>query len=322
MKYRLLGRTGIEVPIIGLGTAFLGRALDQADNLSAGQFRVDPELGIAAVQAAVRAGITLIDTAPFYGSEPIIGAALEGIPDLAPKVAVMTKAGRQGVGQFDFSRDAVRADVFRSLGKLGLDHLDVVSIHDAVHAPVTEMMGPGMAFQALRELRDEKVITGIGTACYDPRLNAEYIETGAFDVAIVSASWSMINQTMAQRILPAAVKHNTGLAIAEPLERGLLAVGPIPGRKYADRNFSQAVLDHVGKIQALCTEFGLPLLDVGLQWLTRHPQVSTAIPGAATPAEAEANAAAGSRDIPEEFWAALEPLIVPWTHADLGIEIK
>ena len=317
-----LGRMGIEVSIVGLGTAFLGRALDQPHDLSAGEFRVDEALGVATVQAAVGAGISLIDTAPFYRSETIVGAALRDRPALAPRVTIMTKAGRTGVGEFDFSHGAVRSSVFDSLERLGRDHLDVVSIHDAVGIPVAEIMGPGGAFEALAQLRDEGVITGIGTACYDPSLNAQYIETGEFDVAIVSASWSLINQTMAERIIPAAVENDTALIIAEPLERGLLAEGPVPGRRYADRNFNDEVLAQVGRIQALCGDYGLPLLDVGLRWLTLHPQVASAIPGAATPTEARANAAVGDREIPSAFWQDLDPLVKHWGHAALGIEIK
>ncbi len=322
MKTKPLGRTGREVGIVGFGTAFLGRARNQPTDMTAGSFLIDADLGVEALVAGLDAGITLIDTAPFYKTEPLVGEALRQTTVDRDAITVMTKAGRPGIGEFDFSPDAIKRHVESSLEKLGLDRIDVVSIHDAVHEPVPVVMGKGGAFSALAELRDQGVIGAIGSACYDPAINAEYLETGEFDVAICSASWSMINLTLRERVLPAARKHNVGLLIGEPLERGLLAVGPVPGRTYADRKFSQAVLDRVGEIQRLCEAHGYRLLDVGLHWMVREPQVAAAIPGAATADEARANAAVGDVVITDAFWAELDPLITGFSYADLGIEIK
>lgn len=317
-----LGRTGREVSAVGIGTAFLGRARNQPTDITPGEFVLDPELGVEALTAGLDAGITLVDTAPFYRTEPFVGEALRQTKVDRSQITVMTKAGRPGVGDFSFAADDIKRHVEGSLERLGLDYIDVVSIHDAVHEGVDYIMSDKGAFGALRQLRDEGVIGAIGSACYDPNLNAQYLETGEFDVAICSASWSMINLTLRERVLPAARKHNVGLVIGEPLERGLLAVGYQPGRTYADRNFSQPVLDRVQEIQDLCARHDLRILDVGLHWLVREAQVAASIPGAATPEEAVANADVNRVHISDEFWAELEPLITPWTHADLGIEIK
>lgn len=322
MIQKPLGRTGRSVSIVGIGTAFLGRARNQPTDITPGEFVLDPELGVEALTAALDAGITLVDTAPFYRTEPFVGEALRHTTASRDDITVMTKAGRPGVGEFDFTRDAILRHVEGSLERLGVDRIDVVSIHDAVHEGVDYIMSPQGAFGALAELRDQGVVGAIGSACYDPVLNAQYLETGEFDVAICSASWSMINLTLRERVLPAARRNDVGLVIGEPLERGLLAVGVEPGRTYADRTFSPAVLARVAEIQALCERHGHRILDVGLQWLTREPQVAASIPGAATPEEARANAAVGSVEITDDFWAELKPLITPWSYADLGIEIK
>lgn len=322
MQSKELGRTGRTVSIVGIGTAFLGRARNQPSHLSAGEFAIDPGLGVSALVEALNSGVTLVDTAPFYGSESMVGEAISHSTVGRDRITVMTKAGRPGVGEFDFSRDAVMRHVDASLDRLKLDSLDVVSIHDAVHEDVSYIMSDRGAFGALTRLRDQGVIRAVGTACYDPTLNAQYIETGEFDVAICSASWSMLNLALRDRVLPAAQRHNVGLVIAEPLERGLLAVGVVPGRTYADRTFSADVLHHVGQIERLCQRYGYPILAVGLQWLVREPQVAASIPGAATPEEARTNALVGSASISDEFWSDLEPLIIPWSHAALGIEIK
>ena len=129
---------------------------------------------------------------------------------------------------------------------------------------------------------------------------------------MVPRAWSLLNLLAAERILPAAVKHNVGLVIATPLERGLLATGPIPGAYYFDRNYSQECQEHVGKIQALCQAHNIPLVAASLQWCVRHPQIAATIPGARFPQEAVENAQAAIFPIPESFWAELDPLVVHW----------
>jgi D-threo-aldose 1-dehydrogenase len=156
------------------------------------------------------------------------------------------------------------------------------------------------------------VIGHIGTAANDPATNVLYIETGEFDAAVVADSWSLLNQTLAERILPAAERFNVGLVVATPLERGLLATGPVADRPYLNRSFSPAVLDHVRAIQRLCAGHGVPLAAAALQWCTRHPQIASTIPGARTPEEAIANAQAGAVEIPEAFWRDLAPLVRHW----------
>ena len=278
---------------------------------------MDDELGIRTVHAAIEAGCTLIDTAALYGggrAEVIIGAALKARPDLAAKVTVTTKAGRTADGN-DYSYDAVMRSVETSLTRLGLDHFAVVYIHDAMGVPMPEVMGKDRALGALRKLQDQGVVRAIGTAADFPDTNAPYIETGEFDAAVVPRAWSLINQYALQRILPAAIKHNVGLVIATSLERGLLATGPVPGVNYFDRSYSAECQAHVGRLQAVCQDHGVPLLAAALQWVTRHPQVTTTVPGARFPEEATANAEAAEFPIPDDLWTDLEPLLTHWPDA-------
>ncbi|MEK7097219.1 MAG: aldo/keto reductase, partial [Patescibacteria group bacterium] len=161
------------------------------------------------------------------------------------------------------------------------------------------------------------IIRFIGTASNDPETNASLIETGEFDVAVVCEAWSLINQLAYKRILPAAIKHNVGLVIAAPLERGLLATGPSEGMIYDDRRFSADCLSHVALIKALCEKYSIPMVAAALQWCTRHPQVSATIPGARVPEEAVSNLRAGELEISEAFWIELEPLI---RHFEKGVD--
>ena len=308
MKTKILGRTGLEVTIIGLGTIYIG---SQPSGPSGG---LDEEMGAQAVQAAIEAGCTLVDTAPLYGGttvEKIVGNALRNRPDLAAKCTVVTKTGAYREGK-DHTFDGTLRSVEASLERLGLEQLDLVYIHDAMDVPMEDVMSKNGALGALRKLQSEGVVGFIGSASNDPPTNTPYIETGEFDAAVVPDAWSLLNQEAAERILPAAEKYNIGISCATPLEVGVLATGPIPGRDYGRREFSQECLDHVTKIQRLCQDYEIPLLAVALQWCTRHPQVTTAIPGARTPEEAVENVKAAELEIPEVFWDDLDPLVRHW----------
>jgi len=306
MRKKVLGRTGLEVPTIGLGTVFIG---GQKEGGAPGE--LDETRGAEAVVAALEAGCTLIDTAPLYGgtvSEKIIGSVLKARPDLVKDVIVTTKVGRLKEGR-DYRYDAVRRSVDASQARLGIERFEVLYIHDTMGVPMDEVMGPDRALGALRALQKEGIVNFIGTATNDPDANGPYIETGEFDVAVVADAWSLLNQCAERLIFPAAEKHNVGIALATPIERGLLATGPVPGADYLNRSFTPTILDHVGKIKALCDEYGIPLLAAALQWCVRHALVSTTIPGARNAEEARQDIEAGDIEIPETFWEALAPLV-------------
>jgi D-threo-aldose 1-dehydrogenase len=316
MQKKKLGRAEVEVGIVGLGAAFIGVSqANLAPKVYGGQPQhMDLELGARAVHAALEAGCTLIDTAPLYGdfrSEELIGLALRQRPDLAANCTVTTKVGRTYTA-YDFSYDAVMRSVEQSQRRLGLERFDALYIHDPMGWPMEQIMGKDRALGALRRLQDQGIVKAVGIAPNEPDTNAPYIETGEFDAAVVPEAWSLLNQKARERIMPAALRHNVGLVVATPLERGLLATGPQEGIDYLARRFSQRVLDRVVKIQALCREYKIPLAAASLQWCTQHPQVAATIPGARTPEEARENTLAGGVAIPEGFWKDLEPLVQHW----------
>ena len=197
-----------------------------------------------------------------------------------------------------------------SLRMLGRDRVEIVSVHDAMDE-FDEVMSPGGAVEALRHLQQEGLVGYLGVGCADPAATARYVETGGIDVAIVANAWSLVNHRMLDEIAPAAARHHVGLVVATPLERGLLAVGAV-GTEIGGRTHSVRVLDGVRIVEALCADYGVSLLAASLQWVTRHPLVASAIPGARSETEARSNAIAGSRDIPEPFWDALDEVVDQW----------
>lgn len=319
MRTKKLGRTNIDVSIVGLGGANLGlpttaSVYDQYVINPNHLIYMDEQCGVEAVHTAFQEGMTLIDTAPLYCiSEDIIGKALATYPDLAVQSLVTTKVGKSLWGNFDHSYKAAMASVARSRKRLHLDHFPILYIHDPMGFPMHVVMSKNGTMGALRDLQADGVVGYIGVAADNPTTAADYIATGVFDVATVSGAWSLINQTAAQRIFPIAKQWNVGIVVTTAIERGLLATGAsLPRVTYHQRDFSPELLLHVKKIKSLCDDFTIPLLAVALQWVTRHPQVATTIPGARTSKEARANAEAGNVHIPETFWKELDPLVQHW----------
>lgn len=302
MKTKKLGRTGLQVPILGLGAASIGRLPEGGH---------DREVAAATVEAALDAGCTLIDTAPLYGgtlSEEIIGSVLRDRPEDRDRVTVTTKVGQLREGR-DYSYDAVMRHVEASQARLGMETFEILYIHDAMGMPLLEVLGKDRALGALRKLQDDGVVKFVGSAANDPDANGPYIETGEFDVAVVPDAWSLLNQSANRYIFPAAEKHNVGIVLATPLERGLLATGPVEGIDYLNRDFTPEIVEHAGKIKQVCDDHGVSMVAASLQWCLRHPLVSTVVPGAQTPEQATENIAAGKVELDASFWSDLDPLV-------------
>ncbi len=322
MRGKRLGRTELQLPIVGIGTAFTGipSQNETVSEYEGAPSKVDPALGVETLVAAMDAGCRFFDTAVLYGrslSESMIGEALRQRPHLKDQMTISTKAGRSHAG-YDFSFDAVVRSVHDSLERMGLESLDIVYIHDAMGQPMERVLADDGALGALRHLQSQGLLRHIGTASNDPATNLRYIKTGVFAAAVIADSWSLINQTAQGEIFAAAAEHDVGLVAATPLERGLLVTGPQADAKYLNRIFSQECLDRVSEIRRLCARFEAPMLAVALQWCTRHPQVASTIPGARTPDEARSSMAAARMEIPEALWDELAPLV---KHFDTAVAV-
>src|SRR5213593_3767710 len=142
---RKLGKTTLEVTTLGVGCAWLGRRADGT---------IDEETGLAAILAALDSGVRLIDTASLYAegtAERVVGQALRERPALAGKVVVETKV--RDVRDFGYTGDETRRSVETSLGRLGLDRIPLIFIHDPPAGLFDRVIGPGGALAALRQMQ-------------------------------------------------------------------------------------------------------------------------------------------------------------------------
>jgi D-threo-aldose 1-dehydrogenase len=312
---KVLGKTGVEVTTVGIGTAWIGLRTPMDGTT---ERHLDEELGLRTIWAALEEGVGLIDTAALYldsRAERIVGRALRERPDLAKGVVVETKCCRLPHGS-DYTYDGAMRSVEGSLERLGVKRIELLFVHDPPKEDLGLVMGKGGALEALRKLQADGVVGHIGVASNYPDDNAPFVETGEFEMAVVPDAYSLLNQVALERIFPAAERFGMGCVVATPLERGLLALGARGAQErnaeFYARRFSRDVMVQVERMEAVCARHGVSLLAAALQYVTRHPAVATTIPGPRSPEEAAQNARAAREPIPDALWAELTPLVRSW----------
>jgi aryl-alcohol dehydrogenase-like predicted oxidoreductase len=314
MDTRVLGRTGRQVSIIGLGTWQLG-----ADWGS-----VDPDEAIRVLEASVAAGVTFFDTADVYGdgrSEQTIGEFLRRHPGV--DVTVATKMGRRLAQQpSNYVLDNFRAWTDRSREKLGVQCLDLVQLH----CPPTSVYSSDAVYDALDTLVAEERIAAYGVSV---ETCAEALTAIARPhVATVQIILNAFRQKPLDEVLPAARAAGVGVIARVPLASGLLSGKYTHATTFAaddHRTYNRAgAAFDVGETFAgvdfdagvdAAVAFG-ELVPAGvapaaaaLRWITQQDGVSTVIPGARNVDQARANADASSVDtLDDEALAAISAL--------------
>src|SRR5712691_1036715 len=261
---KTLGKTGVEVTAVGIGTAYIGLRTT-VDGTTARH--LDEEVALRTIWAALEEGVRLIDTAALYvdsRAERIVGQALRERPDLAAGVVVETKCCRLPHGS-DYSYEGAMRSVEGSLERLGMDHLELLYIHDPPNEAFGQVMGMGGALEALRRLQADGVVGHIGIASGRPVDNAPFVETGEFEMAVVPNAYSLVNRVALERIFPAAERFGMGVVVASPLGGGggLLATG-VRGARWDElvNRYTPASLAQVERLEELCNQYQVPLLAV------------------------------------------------------------
>jgi len=300
MRYRAFGKTGITVSEIGLGAWQLGNRKDWAHG-------PDEPQSLEIVAAALDAGVTFFDTAPGYAggeSERLLGEALRGHRD---QVVLCTKFGRNP-GGIDFSPEAIRGSVERSLRLLQTDVLDIV----LTHSPPAELFDGRLVphYGIFEDLKREGLIRAYGGSVDWPQdidTLLETTESTALEVylsAFHQETWEATER---------AGEAGVGSAVKVPLESGWLAGAYGPETVFSDVR-SRWTADEVRRRAALTEQFrtlvpeGLTAAQTALRFVLANRGVSTVIPGARTTAQLAGNLAAADGDLPGETVAAIRAL--------------
>jgi D-threo-aldose 1-dehydrogenase len=313
MQEVALGRTSLRVSRLGLGTAPLASVFWGNDEASA----------VATARRALDAGVTFVDTAPFYGlgeSEGRLGAALRGRREgvvVATKVGRLLEAGPDGevAARFDFGYDAVQRSLESSFGRLGVDRVDIVHIHDPDDHLDEAVAG---AHRALVDLREQGVIAAVSVGTNSVATAATFLERGDLDCVLVAGRYTLLDQTAAPVIQQCADRGAAFLA-AGVFNSGVLA-RPSEDAWYDYAPAARSTLDRARQIERLCRRHGVTLRTAALSFVLAHPNVTVVIVGMATPDEVDDNLRAASAEVPDELWTELRESGVLVTTTTEGSE--
>ena len=223
----------------------------------------------------------------------------------------------QGAGElstdFDFSSDATLRSIDESLGRLGLDRVDVVLIHDPEDHLDEAVSG---AYQALDRLRAEGTVRAIGAGMNWPAPMAELVRRTDLDCVLLAGRYSLLEHGALDELFPLLERRGIGALIGGALNSGVLA-DPRPGATFHYAEAPTQVLQRARAIEQLCSSHGVPLAAAALQFPLGHPVVTAVVCGARTPGEASQNAELVTMDIPPGLWEEL----IGTHHLPVGVPI-
>lgn len=294
MEQRPLGNTGLSVSPVALGTAPIGELFGPAP--------LDDAVNV--VRRAIDLGVNVIDTSVYYGSaEERLGIALQGRRD---QVILATKAGRFGYDEFDFSPARIRASLEQSLTRMKTDYVDVFHLHDVEYVPLGPVLTEG--FDVLQQLKDEGKCRFIGMSGYPLKTIERVITETNVDVVLTYAKATLLDGSLAERIMPLADEHGVGVLDAAAVSLGLLTRN---GTNIAETHpATPAIREGASKMRALAAERGLDISFLANQYSIWRSGAATTVIGTRKIKNLESAIAAAQEPLDpelEEAFLALRP---------------
>lgn len=315
MEMRTLGRSGLQVSRLGLGTMTWGRDTDE--NEAANQVRI-----------FLDAGGTFIDTAAVYGdgdAERVIGGFL-GTLIARDEITLATKAGisfKTGARTVNNSRASLLNDLDASLLRLGVDHVDLWQLHQ--WDPITPLEETLSALDfAVSSGRTRYV--GVSNFAGWQLARAATIQSpffGKVALSSIQSEYSLLNRRVESEILPACEEIGTGFIAWSPLGRGVLTgkyrLGTPSDSRGASPHFSGFVAPYleprsrkiVDAVYVAAQGLGYSPIEVALSWVRDRPGVASAIVGARTGAQLRGALSVEEIEIPKQVRDALDEISTP-----------
>lgn len=316
MKKRILGNTGVELSVVGLGTWAQG-----GGEWLYGWGDQDDAESIKAIHAGLDAGINWIDTAAVYGlgrAEEVTGRAVDGRRNA---VFIATKCGRVSSDggktiTGDISDKSIRAECEASLRRLKTSYIDLYQIH----WPVDDLNDVREAWRTMNKLIREGKIRFAGVSNFNKAQLEACCETAV--PASLQPPYSMLRRGIEDEIIPFCQKKAIGIIAYSPMERGLLtgkftkekaSALPDNDHRKRDARFNEPQLSDnlalVEKLRPIAAGLGITLSQLALAWVLRKPQVTAAIAGARNAEQAVTNAAAGDAALDEGVVERIETIL-------------
>jgi L-galactose dehydrogenase len=257
------------------------------------------------VHLALDHGVRLIDVAPFYGdtrAESVLGKALRGIA--REHYVLATKVGRYGDTEFDFSMERVQRSMNESLGRLGVDYVDLIQAHDVEYGSLEQIEIE--TIPALHRLvRDGKArfVGATGYPLKPLRLLAEQVRLDT----VLSYNHLSLNDTTLLNVLPVFAAKGIGVINAAPLSQGLLTNrGTPPWHPAPD-----AVKNTCAAVAEFVRDHGSDIAKLAIQFSIHQPGVATTLIGTADPQELQRNLQWASEPLDEELLALVQSKLAP-----------
>ncbi|WDZ82918.1 aldo/keto reductase [Micromonospora cathayae] len=295
MQYRPLGRTGLDVSLLGYGASPLGGVFGQ----------VDEETGIRAVRTAFDLGVNIVDVSPYYGAtvaETVLGRALRGVD--RDSYVLASKVGRYGEADFDFSAARVTASVEESLTRLGTDHLDLVQCHDIEFGDLDQIIHETLP--ALDRLRAAGKVRFLGITGYPLPALVRVAAAVPVDTVLSYCRYTLLDRAL-EAALPEFTTRGVGVMNASPLAMGLLSRRGAPAWHPAPPPVREAA----AAAARLCADRGVDIAQVALRFAVEPAGFATTFVGSASPENMARNVAWALTPVDPELRHDLEKLVAP-----------
>lgn len=312
MEYRRLGRSGLKVSVIGLGSWLTYGAA------------VEPPRAMACVRRAHELGVNFFDTANVYNrgeAETLVGEALSVFPreSYALATKVFFPMG-DGPNESGLSRKHIMEQCHASLRRLGLDYLDLYQCHrfdagtplEETLRALDDLVTQGkILYAGVSQWTAAQITDAVGLAA---RLNLDRIVSN-------QPRYSLIDRGIEAEIMPVCAEAGIGQVVYSPLAQGILTGKyrpgqPLPlGSRAADERqnrfltgllANEGMLTRVERFVELARENGVPPSRLALAWVLRRPEVVSAIVGASRPEQVEENVCAAGLVLTDDILAAIE----------------
>lgn len=281
MEYREIGRTGMKVSALSFGASSLGSVFRETKEGEA----------VAAVHTAVDSGMNFIDVSPYYGhykAETVLGKALREIK--RDKYYLSTKVGRygkDGVNTWDYSARRATESVYESMERLGVDHIDLINVHDIEFADLHQVVEETLP--ALVALRDKGVVGHVGIT--DLQLEnlqwvIDHVAPGTVE-SILNFCHFTLNDDKLLDYLDYFEQRGIGVINASPLSMGLLSRRGVPAWHPAPKS----LVDACRRAVEYCDAKGYPIEKLAMQYSLSEPRIATTLFSSANPENVAKNIA-------------------------------
>jgi len=268
MEKRILGKTGLELPVLSFGASSLGA-----------EFRsVQLDEIFESVRVALELGLNFIDTSPFYGrgmSEVLLGIALREVP--RDQYTLCSKLGRYDVGHFDFSAKRVVESVDVSLHRLGTDHLDIILCHDIEFVPLQQIIDETLP--ALRRIQQSGKVRFVGISGYPMKIFDVVSSQAELDCILSYNQYTLQNTRLADELVPKLKAKNIGIMNGGPFAARLLTNATLPVWFRDPKNVQEAAK----RAAEHCQKRGVDIAQLALQFSCANQDMATTIAGSANP---------------------------------------